>query len=105
MTFAPTVRDIAEHRQDRQFIIVVPKNERIVPQEQQAEPSNQTTRCDCTKEIRPQMNTDFHRCRETNLRTCVSSVFISGEKLIWLQDHGFSFGHNQYLVFDAVNAR
>src|ERR1700738_21623 len=32
MTFAPAPRDIGEHRQDRQFIIVVPKKERIVPE-------------------------------------------------------------------------
>jgi len=32
MTFTPTSCDIGEHRQDRQFIIVVPKNERVVPE-------------------------------------------------------------------------
>jgi hypothetical protein len=33
----PTARDIGEHRQDRQFIIVVPKNERIVPEKDEGE--------------------------------------------------------------------
>ena len=36
MTFAPTPRHVGEHRQDRQLIVVVPKNERIVPKKKQA---------------------------------------------------------------------
>ena len=36
MTFAPTARDIGEHRQDRQCVIVVPKQERIVPEKKKA---------------------------------------------------------------------
>jgi hypothetical protein len=38
--FRPTARYIGEHRQDRQFIVVVPKNERIVPEKDQAEEDN-----------------------------------------------------------------
>src|SRR5438034_11785532 len=33
----PTARHIGKHRQDRQFIIIIPKNERIVPEKKQAE--------------------------------------------------------------------
>ena len=33
----PTARHIGEHRQDRQFIIIIPKNQRIVPEKKQAE--------------------------------------------------------------------
>jgi hypothetical protein len=35
MAFAPTARDIGEHGQNRQFIIVIPKQKRIVPKEKQ----------------------------------------------------------------------
>jgi len=37
MTFAPTAGDVREHRQDRQFIVIVPKNERIVPKKKETE--------------------------------------------------------------------
>jgi hypothetical protein len=37
MTFAPTTSDVGEDRQDRQFIIVIPENERIVPKQDEAE--------------------------------------------------------------------
>jgi hypothetical protein len=37
MTFAPTAGDVREHRQDRQFIVIIPKNERIVPKQKQTE--------------------------------------------------------------------
>ena len=37
MTFAPTARNVREHRQDRQLIVVVPENERIVSEENQTE--------------------------------------------------------------------
>jgi len=37
MMFAPTPRDVGEHRQDRYFVVVVPKKERIVPKQNQAE--------------------------------------------------------------------
>src|SRR5438874_8484586 len=35
MAFTPTSRNVREHRQNRQFIIVIPKNQRIVPEQQQ----------------------------------------------------------------------
>jgi hypothetical protein len=37
MTFIPTPRHVGEHRQDRQLIVVVPKNERIVAKKNQTE--------------------------------------------------------------------
>src|SRR6266487_3382342 len=37
MTLRPTARDVGEHRQHRQFIIVIPKNERIVPEQKKTE--------------------------------------------------------------------
>jgi hypothetical protein len=37
VAFGPTARHIGEHRQDRYFIIVIPKNERIMPEKDQAE--------------------------------------------------------------------
>ena len=37
MTFRPTARDISENRQDGEFVIVVPKKERIVPEEEETE--------------------------------------------------------------------
>ena len=40
MTFGPTVRDIGKDRQDRQFIIVVPKYERVAPKQEQAKGEN-----------------------------------------------------------------
>jgi hypothetical protein len=36
VAFGPTACHIGEHRQDRQFIIVVPKKERIVPKQKEA---------------------------------------------------------------------
>jgi hypothetical protein len=37
MTLGPTTRHVGEHWQHRQFVIVIPKNERIVPEQYQAE--------------------------------------------------------------------
>ena len=36
MAFGPTARHVGEHGQNRQFIIVIPKNERIVPEQDEA---------------------------------------------------------------------
>ena len=36
----PAARHIGEHRQDRQLIIIIPKNERIMPKKKQAEEYN-----------------------------------------------------------------
>jgi hypothetical protein len=37
MTFRPTARHIRKYGQHGQFIIVIPKNERIVPEQKKAE--------------------------------------------------------------------
>src|SRR5437588_7824697 len=37
MTLQPTALDVGEHGQHRQFIIVIPKNERIVPEQKKTE--------------------------------------------------------------------
>ena len=78
VAFDPTARHIGEHWQDRYFIIVVPKNERIMPEKDQAEENDNQARTDCAQEISPLINTDFHRCRKRNLLVRVSSVFIRG---------------------------
>ena len=40
MAFGPTARHIGEYRQNGQFIIVVPKNERIMPKQDKTEGDN-----------------------------------------------------------------
>jgi hypothetical protein len=40
MAFRPTARHVCEHGQNRQFIVVVPKNERIAPEKNEAEGDN-----------------------------------------------------------------
>jgi hypothetical protein len=40
MSLRPAARHVGEHGQDRQFVIVIPKNERIVPEKKQAEENN-----------------------------------------------------------------
>src|SRR5882724_9340140 len=37
VSLRPAARHIGEHRQDRQFVVVIPKNERIVPEQNEAE--------------------------------------------------------------------
>ena len=37
MAFRPAARDIGEDRQNRDFVIVVPKKKRIVPEQNEAE--------------------------------------------------------------------
>ena len=51
MTFAPTARNVGEHGQDRQFVIVVPEKERIVPEKEQTKEADDKTGGDCAKEI------------------------------------------------------
>ena len=40
MAFRPTARHVCEHGQNRQFIVVVPKNERFVPEKDETEGDN-----------------------------------------------------------------
>ena len=41
ISFRPTARHIGEYRQHRQFIIVIPKEERIVPEQNETEEDNE----------------------------------------------------------------
>ncbi len=76
MAFAPAPRDIGKHGQDRQFIVVIPKNKWIVPEQEQTKCDDNCASSDCAEEISPLINTDFHRCRKRNLLVRVSSAFI-----------------------------
>src|SRR6266478_2278225 len=53
MSLRPAARHIGEHRQDRQFVVVIPKNERIVPEQNEAE----------------QDDNEAGSCRAKNVRT------------------------------------
>ena len=44
MAFRPTARDVGEDWQNRQFIIVIPKNQRIVPEQNQTKKSDEQAR-------------------------------------------------------------
>ena len=46
MTFRPTPGDVGKHRQHRQFVIVIPKEEGIVPEKEETERYNDQT-CGC----------------------------------------------------------
>ena len=81
MAFAPAPSDIAEYGKDRQFVIVVPKNEWIMPDQQETESGDDQSGDDRAEEILPPINADFHRCRKNWLQICVSSVFIRGETI------------------------
>ena len=78
MAFAPAPRDIGEYGQDRQFIVVIPKNEWIVPEQNEAKSDDDQAGTDCAEGIQAPINTDFHRRRKRNLLICVSSAFICG---------------------------
>src|ERR1700736_2634026 len=78
MTFVPAARDIGEHWQDRQFIIVAPKNERIVPEKKKAKGDNDGSREQRAKDFRTRgarlghlINKTFNAQRPTpNRRKC-----------------------------------
>src|SRR5262249_44037587 len=57
--FAPTPCDIREHRQDRQFVIVVPKNERIVNEQEQAKANDDRSSDERAEKIFSQRTTGF----------------------------------------------
>ncbi|SRR6266480_2832565 len=79
VAFGPTARYIGEHRQDRYFIIIVPKNERIVPEENETECDNAQAGSERTEKIWPPINTDFHRCSNGE-KPSPSSSPHSGER-------------------------
>jgi hypothetical protein len=51
MAFGPTARYIREYRQNRQFVVVVPKDERIVPKQKKTEEDDEKSGSDCPKRI------------------------------------------------------
>src|SRR4030095_1977516 len=52
MAFRPTARHVCEHGQNRQFIVVVPKQERIVPENNEAEEDDEYSGRECAQKIR-----------------------------------------------------
>jgi len=78
MAFRPAARHIGEYGQDGQFIIVIPKNEWVVPKQDEAKSDDDQAGTDCAEEIQPPINRDLHRRRKRNLLICVSPVFIRG---------------------------
>ena len=64
MSLIPTARHIREDRQDRELIIVIPKNQRIVPKQKETKYDDQPARRARAAEIQPPINTDFHRYRK-----------------------------------------
>src|ERR1700730_17059461 len=57
MTLVPTACDIGEHGQDRQFIVVIPKNQRVVPEKEKAKRGDDKAGCDGAEEIFSQSTT------------------------------------------------
>ena len=61
MAFGPTARHVGEHGQNRQFIIVVPKNQWIVPAAISDKNRRRVIRLKARRKILPLINADFHR--------------------------------------------
>src|SRR5206468_4943163 len=65
----PTARHIGEHRQDRQFIIIIPKNERIVPEKKQAEEDDDKSCCYRADNFRTRGARSGHlKCKTPNVQ-------------------------------------
>src|SRR5436190_10401274 len=119
VAFGPTARYIGEHRQDRYFIIIVPKNERIVPEENETECDNAQAGSERTEKIWPPINTDFHRCSNGE-KPSPSSSPHSGEraggrivspdlcssvaKYLSSKNDRLTLGHHEDFVLDAMSA-
>src|SRR4030095_7003465 len=52
MAFRPTARHVCEHGQNRQFIVIVPKHERIVPENNEAKGNDEYSGRECAQKIR-----------------------------------------------------
>src|ERR1022692_2864466 len=65
MTLTPTARDIREHGQDRQFIIVAPENKRVMPEQQQRKSDDYQTGYDCAEYFRTRRARLGHLTRKT----------------------------------------
>src|SRR5439155_23417081 len=60
MSFIPTTCDVRKHWKERQFIIVVAKNQRIVTKQDEAESDDNQSGGGCAEDIFSQRTTGFH---------------------------------------------
>ena len=90
MAFGPAARHVGEHRKNRQFIVVIPKNERIVPEKNEAEEDDEHACARRAKNFRArgarsghpteenaQRSTPNAQCR-TQKKRASFGVFLSG---------------------------
>ena len=92
MDFGPAARHVGEHRKNRQFIVVIPKNERIVPEKNQTKCENDEPGEKCAKQ------TVGRLCQ-----TPANWVFAAFHRNA-LQHDGFPLGHHQDLFLNPVFA-
>src|SRR5581483_1394925 len=94
VTFRPAARHVRKHRKHRQFIIVIPKNERIVPQKQETKEDDDKSRAD--------------GARQSGLALfqmpAMESLRFAAPHRNALQHNGLSFGHHQQLFLNPVFA-
>src|SRR4030095_4823693 len=69
MAFRPAARHVGEHRQNRQFIIVVPKDKRIMPEQDEAEGNDEKAGARRAKEMVGRL------CQTPTLRDVVLAAF------------------------------
>src|SRR5205823_5244263 len=92
----PAPRDIGEHGQDRQFIVVIPKNERIVPEQDETKSDDDQAGTDGAKKPVGRL------CQAPG--ACDIAWFAAFHRNA-LQNHGLAFSHDEDLLLDAVRAR
>ena len=80
MSFRPAARHIGEHRQDRQFVIVISKNKRIVPEKNEAEEDDDQP-CRCRTENLRARGTRSGHPRKENAERPTSNVQRPTRKL------------------------
>jgi hypothetical protein len=84
VAFGPTARHIGEDRQDRQFIIVIPKNERIMPEKDEAEEDNNQTGTDCAENFRTRGAWSGHLRKKTpNVQRPTLNIELRRAAIIW----------------------
>src|SRR5438876_11308333 len=79
MSFRPAARHIGEHRQDRQFVIVIPKNKRIVPEKNEAEEDDDQP-CRCRTENLRARGTRSGHPRKENAERPTSNVQLGNSQ-------------------------
>jgi len=95
MAFGPAARHVGEHGKNRQFIIVVPKNEGIVPEKNEAKCENDEPGERCAKEIVGRL------CQTSANWDLVFAAFHRNA----LQHDRCPLGHHQDLFLNPVFAR